>query len=431
MTNRSEYPIYKILEQRSEFFCPAKWTELYLYLNHGNSNSCHHPIPHKIPAELLSSNPEVLHNTPHKLKMQQLMIDGHRPTECHMCWHIEDLGPAAISDRIHKSQLWEDEIATLTVDPTYIPKFIEVVFDNTCNLMCSYCDSGQSSTWENKIKSVKLFLKTDYRKLYYRPGIETINDEYFNAWMQWWPTIKDQVTYLKLSGGEPLLSKNCWQFLDGLTNSPQLTLAVNSNLSFNELVIDRLLKKANKFKLVTISASIDAVTNIAEYARQGLNFELFLNNIKYWCVNGSDNCTITLQSTTNVFNIWGLTDFFDLSIDLRKQFPSKVLGSYNTLVRFPEYQSISILPDELKQELVIKINKWLDINKNDLFASEIDYIEKIVVYLSNDPEPMHNISLRDLRLDLIKFIAYYDETAIKKFKDVYPKEFVSWIENFN
>ena len=89
MIKRKDHPTYKLLQERSDFFCTAKWNELFLYLNHGLCNSCHHPIPHEIPKELLG-DPNVLHNTPHKLAQQQLMIDGKRPKECHMCWHIED-----------------------------------------------------------------------------------------------------------------------------------------------------------------------------------------------------------------------------------------------------------------------------------------------------------------------------------------------------
>ena len=429
MTARSKYPIYKLLEQRSEFFCPAKWTELYLYLNHGNSNSCHHPIPHKIPPALLS-NPSVLHNTPHKLKMQQLMLDGHRPDECHMCWHIEDADPLAVSDRIHKSEIWKDEIAVLHIDPNYVPKFIEVIFDNTCNLMCSYCDSGSSSTWANKIQDQKLLLKTDYRNLYRKLSIDSSIDytQYVDAWMAWWPEIKDTILTLKLSGGEPLLSKNCWKFIDQIGTSKQLSLMINSNFSFSQSVLEKLIPRADDFKEIIISASIDATGDIAEYARQGLDYNRFVQNIHYWCVHSPSNCKISLQSTVNVFNIWGITDMLDLSIQLTQQYPDKLSNLYNTIVRFPEFQSISVLPKSLRINLANKITDWLSNNKQFLSDKENTYIEKLIIYLTSDPEPLYNLSMKNLISDLLKFITYYDKTAIKQFKDVYPLEFVEWIE---
>jgi organic radical activating enzyme len=428
MNKRSDYPVYQLLEKRGNFFCPAKWTELYLYLNHGNSNSCHHPLPHKIPREMLS-NPSVLHNTPHKLAQQSLMITDQRPEECHMCWHVEDLGETAISDRIHKSIIWSNDINALTVDPNHTPKLIEVVFDNICNLMCSYCDSGQSSTWANKITNNPMFFKTDYRKLYYKQSIDPAVDNtvYFDAWMRWWPDIKDKVEYLKLSGGEPLLSKNCWQFLEALTYTPQLSLAINSNLSYNSSILAKFCDKVKNFKLVIVSASIDATGDIAEYSRQGLDYSNFIKNIDYWCTSTPEHCTINLQSTVNIFNIWGITDMFDLSIKLKQQYPNKVNDFYSTIVRFPEFQTISILPDNLKHDLANNIQVWLDHNTEKLSEIENNYVRKIILYLNSTPELLRNLPKKNLISDLIKFIDYYDKSSKKKFKEVYPSEFVEWV----
>lgn len=432
MTLRSDYPVFKILEEKSKFFCPAKWTELYLYLNHGNSNSCHHPIPHRIPANLLG-NPSVLHNTPHKLNMQQLMMDGHKPQECHMCWHIEDLDENAISDRIHKSQLWVDDIPSLTVDPEYVPKFIEIVFDHSCNLMCSYCDSGQSSTWENKILSKKVILKTDYRKLYQKLSIDPSvnNEEYVEAWMRWWPKIQNKVTQLRISGGEPLISKNCWKFIESINSAKHLTVSFNSNLTYNTNVLERLQQMSSKFKFVHIGASLDAVGDIAEYARQNLSYDQFVENIEYWCRNSPDNCSINLQSTVNIFNLWGFTDLFDLSISLKKLFPTKVLDVYSNIMRFPEFQSINVLPEELRFQQANLINKWLSENVNLLSDREKNYINKTIIYLRGTPEPLKHLPIKHLQLDLKKFIEYYDKSSNKKFTDVYPDDFVTWVNNIN
>jgi len=428
MTSRSTYPIVQLLEQRSKFFCPAKWTELYLYLNHGNSNSCHHPIPHRIPIELLD-NPEVLHNTPHKLKMQQLMIDGHRPEECHMCWHIEDLDPDVLSDRIHKSEKWKEDISTLNVAPNHIPRLIEVVFDNVCNLKCSYCDSGSSSVWANEITQNPIILKTDHRKLYYKLALskEIESDKYFDAWLSWWPTIKNKVEILKISGGEPLLSKKCWRFIDDLDYTPQLDLAINSNLSYDQSLLDKLINKAKNFKIITISASLDATGDIAEFSRQGLDYNKFVSNIEFWCEHSPDNCFMYLQSTTNIFSIWGLTDMIDLSIRLKKNYPNKIKNFYSTIVRFPEFQSISLLPTELKTQLSTNIQEWFLSTQHDLSDIEKSYVEKIIVYLTHIPQSLYPLPVKHLQQDLKKFVSWYEQSSKLKFKDVYPTEFVEWL----
>jgi len=427
MSSRKDYPIYQVLEEKSKFFCPAKWTELFLYLNHGTSNSCHHPIPHNIPQELLS-NPAVLHNTPHKLKMQQLMIDGVRPDECHMCWHIEDADPDAVSDRITKSQHWQDKIAGLAVDPEYVPPFIEVVFDNYCNLTCSYCDSGQSSSWAAKIHKQPLHLPTDHRELYSKihiaPG--TTKQQYLDAWLAWWPTIRDQVQILKISGGEPLMSKNFWRFVDDLGTAPNLSIAINSNFSVDHELVKRFAAYAPNFRKVTISASIDATGSIAEYARQGLDYQQFLHNVHYWCSSTPDNCFLKLQSTVNVLNVWGLTDKFELNAHLRQLYPARVLDFYSTIVRAPEFQSILILPDAVRHQLGNQIYTWIE--HNSLTPTEKVLANKTASYLVNNPEPMHKFEQRQLEFDFVTFLVYYNQTSKLQYQDVYPKEFLEWIE---
>ena len=429
MTSRRDYPVFKMLEDKSDFFCPAKWDELYLYLNHGNSNSCHHPIPHAIPEELLS-DPYVLHNTPHKMEMQQLMMDGHRPDECHMCWHVEDLSPDIVSDRIIKSQKWAADIADLKVDPHYVPKFIEVVFDNYCNLSCSYCDSGQSSSWAEKIHRQPLQLETDYRNLYNTihivPG--STKDRYVDAWNKWWAKIGPKVNRLKISGGEPLLSKNVWQFFETLGQDLN-HLTINSNFSVASNAVDRFIKVTEPFKNVAVAASIDATGDIAEYARQGLDYSQFLSNIDLWCSSSKANNVLHLQSTVNALNIWGVTDQFDLSIELSRRYPGRITPFYSTLVRFPEFQSVTVLPIELRQGLAGHISKWLSNNSRWLSEHEQSYVEKIIVYLQHNSEQLVNLDAGKLAIDFKKFIMYYNASAKKSYSEIYPQEFTEWIDS--
>ena len=431
MKSRKDYSVFPLLQSRGQFFCPAKWTELYLYLNHGTSNSCHHPIPHAIPEHLLE-DPYVLHNTPHKMQVQQQMIDGQRPQECHMCWHIEDLDPEVVSDRVIKSQMWHDDISTLQVDAHHVPKFIEVVFDNYCNLSCSYCDSGQSSSWAEKIHRQPLQLETDYRNLYntvhIAPG--STKNNYVTAWNKWWAEIGSQVERLKISGGEPLLSKNVWQFFETLR--PDLNvLIINSNFSVASKIIDRFIQVTKPFNNVAVAASIDAVGDIAEYVRQGLDYNQFLSNVDHWCGSNKAQNVLHLQSTVNALNIWGLTDKFDLSIELGRRYPGRINPFYSTLVRFPEFQSVTVLPIDLRHSLADHITAWFGKNNQWLSEREQSYVEKIIVYLNQDPEQLVKLDVTKLQIDFKKFIMYYDTSAKKSYKEIYPAEFVQWVDSIN
>lgn len=430
LTSRRSYPIVAQLEARSQFFCPAKWTELYLYLNHGTSNSCHHPIPHAIPVESLT-RPSALHNTPHKLAQQQMMLDGQRPAECHMCWHIEDINPDVVSDRIIKSQTWQSQIAQLEIDPDYVPKFVELVFDNYCNLSCSYCDSGQSSSWAAKIHQQPLNLQTDLRQLYSKihiaPG--STKSEYFDAWMAWWPKVKKQIKVIKISGGEPLISKNFWQFATQFEPGDSYRIDINSNLSVKPALIDQFIAVTSNVSSAGISASIDAVGDMAEYVRQGLDYNQFLQNVDRWCTSNHNQNWLWLQSTVNILSVWGLIDKLNLCLELKRQYPGKIGTLYTTIVRHPEFQSVLLLPMSLRQRLHDQLTKWLVDHQHQITDRESSMVARISAYLISNPDHLKNFSHEQLLLDFKTFLLYYDGSSKKSYQHLYPHEFCEWIDS--
>ena len=88
-----------IEDQTSKTFCLAKWHHTTIYLATGETHSCYHPAPHKIPLEELKNNPSALHNTIEKKAQRKMMLDGHKPDGCSYCWNIESMGKDFVSDR--------------------------------------------------------------------------------------------------------------------------------------------------------------------------------------------------------------------------------------------------------------------------------------------------------------------------------------------
>ena len=92
----------KTLNKTGCGFCLAKWTQVTIHLQTGETHSCHHPTPHKIPLTELKRNPSALHNTKFKKQKRKEMLEGKRPKECDYCWNVED-NSNEFSDRIYKS----------------------------------------------------------------------------------------------------------------------------------------------------------------------------------------------------------------------------------------------------------------------------------------------------------------------------------------
>lgn len=127
--------------------CLAKWKQVSLHLTTGQTNSCYHPPLHAIDDSLLTDNPGALHNTPYKKEQRKIMLKQERPQECGYCWAMEDNNK--LSDRHYRSgEPWAakdfDSIMSSTGDEDVLPSYVEVNFNNVCNLACSSQTQRQS-----------------------------------------------------------------------------------------------------------------------------------------------------------------------------------------------------------------------------------------------------------------------------------------------
>ncbi len=103
---------------------------------------------------------------------------------------------------------------------------------------------------------------------------------YIAGFWKWWPELYKNLKVIRLTGGEPLLSKHTFKVLDWIAAnpSPQLELDVNSNLGVPVKVFDRFMDYAerlvseNKIRHLKIHTSLDT------FGRQGgvhpIRFEL-------------------------------------------------------------------------------------------------------------------------------------------------------------
>ena len=203
--------------------CLAKWTQVTMHLHLGHTHSCHHPSTHKIPLDELKVNPTALHNTKFKKEKRKEMLEGKRPDECDYCWNVEDSSDR-FSDRVLKSRSeWSyphfKEIVKMDPQENYNPKYVEVSFSNACNFKCSYCGPSFSSTWMEETNKFGGFPTTENFN-----SIEYITNEdkmpiphreynpYVEAFWKWWPDLYRDLHTFRITGGEPLLSKDTFRF---------------------------------------------------------------------------------------------------------------------------------------------------------------------------------------------------------------------------
>ena len=328
----------EMIDQVGPGFCLAKWNQVTIHLGTGMTHSCHHPTPHKIPLEELENNPGAIHNTLHKKIARTQMLEGKRPSECDYCWRIEDNGE--ISDRSYKSsEYWAvddfDKISQYSGNEDVYPTYLEVSFSNACNLKCTYCNVDASSKWYEDVKKhgpIKLLQGTSKEQWSHgwQQDLEIYKareeNPYVNAFWEWWPEAYKHLKVFRITGGEPLMSKETFRVLEWFIENPnpELELQVNTNLSVPDKLWDRfwnlinILDNEDKVKKITIYTSVEGWGRRAEYARIGLNFNLLQTRYEQIVAKGTIRGVI--MATYNIFSITSIHKLFEWQVELREKY---------------------------------------------------------------------------------------------------------------
>lgn len=429
-------------------FCLAKWTQVTMHLGTGMTHSCHHPVPHKIPLSELSRNPSALHNTRFKKQKRKQMLEGKRPDECNFCWNIED-NSKSFSDRVFKSsEPWSldqmEAIKKLSWRENYNPRYVEVSFSNTCNFKCAYCGPQFSSKWVeeidkhgsytdgyNDIKYLKANNEMPYKKSEHNPYVE--------AFWKWWPDLYKDLHTFRITGGEPLLSKDTFKVLEYIQEhweeNPNLSLAINTNLGVPDKLVDRLLEIAkdltenNKVRELIIFTSVEATGRQAEYTRFGLDYDKFWVNIDR-ILNTLPKVTVNIMAAFNALSVFTYGDLIDKVYELKKQYHNKdrywgeSLQLDTSYIRWPSHLSIKILEDEHK-ELILKAAKKAmyygmkdtPMDTHGFSDVQIQKIKRTYDYaISKD-----SFEVEKYRKQFCRFIKQYDERRGTNFIESFPE----------
>jgi len=368
MSNSQEH-INKVIEitdkHVSPTFCFAKWHHTTIYLQTGETHSCYHPAPHKIPLDELKNNPSALHNTKHKKQERKEMLEGHKPKGCQYCWNIEALGKDYVSDRhIRSASIYnEQRLSEVKFNPWNYdvnPEYIEISFGNECNFRCGYCHPKASSRYYNEIKQHGPYdMSKNHRcDIDWFEIFEEETNPYVKAWWEWWPEVSKTLNVLRITGGEPTMQQSTYRLFNELENNPkpQLELNVNSNLGGKERQLIKFtdsvnsLLSQNKIKQFKLFTSIDTWGQRAEYIRNGLDIETFEKNLDYFLNNTS--APVTFMITFNIFSVTTFQTLLEKILEWRKKYNDTDSGRWQRMqfdtpyLKEPLQYDINILPKE-------------------------------------------------------------------------------------
>jgi hypothetical protein len=344
--------------------CLAKWKQVSLHLPTGLNNSCYHPPLHKIPVENLVNDPGSLHNTPHKKAQRVMMLQNEKPAECQYCWNME--AENKLSDRHYRSgEPWAavdfEQIRNSTGEESdVIPSYVEVNFNNVCNLMCSYCSPQFSSSWQQEVDRSGGYPTA---RVHNDPGHfggdrrvipAREHNPYVEAFWEWWPKLYPELIHFRMTGGEPLLDKNTYRVFDHVLANPsaKLHLNVTSNFSVDEKSWQKYLGYVKQLCDGRIEhfmqyVSLDGWGTQAEYMRHGLDFDLLWDRVNQFLTEVPSYNSLTFIVTMNNLSVPSLENLFAGILGLRNTYSQTYQRVWfdTPVLREPAWQSLQILPE--------------------------------------------------------------------------------------
>jgi MoaA/NifB/PqqE/SkfB family radical SAM enzyme len=439
------------LDEVGKGMCLAKWTQVTLQLQSGHNHSCHHPATHKISETEIARNPSALHNTRYKKQRRREMLNGERPSECDYCWNVED-NSERFSDRIFKSaESWsypfKEEIFNSDWRQDYNPKYVEVAFSNACNFKCSYCGPAYSTKWAEEIKSyggyptLDNFNSNDWLlKENKVPILQSEYNPYVEAFWKWWPELYRDLHTFRITGGEPLLSKDTWGVLDYIINEENpnrdLKLAINSNLGAPDHLIDKFIEKIkriedeNRVKEFVIFTSVDTWGEQAEYIRNGLEFNRFWDNVNK-ILEKCPRVILTFMVTYNALSVFKYDKLISEVHKLKSLYGNddRYWNSATFLdtsyLRYPQHQTIKILPYQyseniLNQAKLVSYYSTPSFDTRDIGYSdvEIQKVRRLYDWMISPQNPDEQLKHR---YSFYKFFNEHDKRRGTDFCKTFPE----------
>ena len=452
MVSKFLFAAEQMKEKLGPGLCLAKWQQVSLHLPTGLTNSCYHPPLHEIDASLLKDNPGALHNTPYKKEQRKIMLRNERPAECSYCWTQEDLGN--LSDRHYRSgEPWASEhfetIKNSTGDEDSIPSYVEVNFNNACNLKCSYCSPQFSSSWDDEIRRFGGYpTSTTHNDASQftgrrRPIPNREHNPYVDAFWEWWPSLYPKLKHFRMTGGEPLMDRNTYRVFDYVLAfpKPDLHIDVTSNFSVEEKLWEQYFNYVSKLCNTNIEhfmqyVSLDTgIAEHAEYLRHGLDFmkvagrvDMFLRQIPY-------RNSLTFIVTMNNLSILGLKNLLQSILTLRRKYSTTYQRVWfdTPILRQPTWQSLQILPPVYAKRLQDVVD-WMRANletEEQPFRGFKDYevqrMQRVLDWMQEGSKlDQEYVTMQ--RADFFRFFNEHDKRRGTWFSNTFPEMKEFWDE---
>lgn len=256
--------------------------------------------------------------------------------------------------------------------------YLDVVIGKECNSDCVMCYSGQSSKITSRLKKNKPTFDVPKEDQYWIDQID------YDDWVEksnFWKNLTDifpKIETIKFLGGEPLLNKGLWQWLDSMEvsahkNTKKLLIITNASI-----VDEERIHVFEGWKRIDFILSLDSIEQDLEWIRYGLKWKKIEQNIRV--LSSIKDAVITVHSTLNLFNVASISRLIKWVDDNDLLFTMTPVTSPSLLsIR---YAPKHILEDVLQELKTLRIRK---IQNNIQLRGTKNFIEDAIRHNTEDP----------------------------------------------
>jgi hypothetical protein len=270
---------------------------------------------------------------------------------------------------------------------------------------------------------------------------------YVEAFWKWWPDLYRDLHTFRITGGEPLMSKDTWKVLDYIIEEPNpnknLSLAINSNLGIPDVLVDRFIEKIQRIcdedrvREFIVFTSVDTWGEQAEYIRNGLVFNKFWDNVNK-VLEKCPRINLTFMVTYNGLSIPNFHKLINGVYQLKEEYGStdrywnSAAFLDTSYLRFPTHQTVQTMPQEWAPKIFedAQLADFLSVPLFDhkyVGYSDIE-IQKIKRTYDWMKAPVDEETIKRQQYNFGRYFKAHDERRGTDFKKIFP-EFADFYEN--